>query len=155
MNLKYFKNKKGFVILFALMLSSIILAISLGVSNIALKEIAFSTSAQGTNDAFFAADTGAECALYHDRTDVNAFPISGTVGAVSCSSNESGSGNGTNASYSFTTTGLGGGGQSCAKITIVKEPGKTVITSKGYNIGDSSCNSTNQNRVERELEITY
>lgn len=155
MNLKYFKNKKGFVILFALMLSSVILAISLGVSNIALKEIAFSTSAQGTNDAFFASDTGAECALYHDRTDINAFPISGTVGAVSCSTNESGSGDGSTATYNFTATGLGSQGQSCAKVTIIKELGKTVITSKGYNVGDSSCNSTSLNRVERELEITY
>lgn len=159
MNLFKSKNNKGFVILFALMVSSVILAISIGVSSIALKEVSFSTSAKGTNDAFFSADTAAECALYHDRTDINAFPISGTVGAVNCSTNESGSGDGVTALYSFTMTGLGGQAQSCAKVTISKNAGVdpmiTTITAKGYNIGDASCSSTNANRVERELEITY
>ena len=40
-NNKYYKN--GFVILYAMVISSILLAITLGVLNIALKEINFST----------------------------------------------------------------------------------------------------------------
>ena len=42
--------------------------------NISLKEIKFGTSARDTNDAFFAADTGAECALFNDKsTQTNFF----------------------------------------------------------------------------------
>lgn len=152
------KSKRGFVILFAVTVSAMLLAIALGVSNIALKEINFSTSARNANDAFFAADTGAECALYHDRSDVGAFPIFGTVGEVNCSTNESGSGNGTSASYSFFVTGLGSQGQSCAKVTITKDttpPIFTTVISKGYNIGDLSCNSSNPNRTERQLDLNY
>ena len=67
MMIKKIKKNKGFVILFAVMLSSIFLAIALGVSNIAFREVTFGTSAKDANDAFFAADVGAECALFNDK----------------------------------------------------------------------------------------
>jgi len=66
--IKEIKKNKGFVILFVVTLSSILLAIALGAANIALKEIKFGTSAKDTNNAFFAADTGAELALFNDKT---------------------------------------------------------------------------------------
>src|SRR3989344_2360391 len=84
------KSGAGFVILFAVTLSSILLAIALGVANIALKEIKFSTSARDTNDAFFVADTGAECALFYDKLSGSSFPIDG-VGApasITCASTD-------------------------------------------------------------------
>jgi hypothetical protein len=34
-------------------------------------------------------------------------------------------------------------------------PVKTIITSRGYNTGDASCNSTGSNSVEREIKVTY
>ena len=52
------KKNKGFVLIFAVTLAAILLSIALGISQIALKEIKFGTSAKDTNDAFFAADTG-------------------------------------------------------------------------------------------------
>ena len=51
MIIKKIKKNRGFVILFAVTLSSILLAIALGVANIALKEIRFGTSAKDTNEA--------------------------------------------------------------------------------------------------------
>src|SRR3989344_7795571 len=74
----------GFVILFAVMISSIILAIALGVSNIAFKEIKFSTSVKDTNDAFFAADTGLECALFNDKTGGDSFAEEDGSGTIAC-----------------------------------------------------------------------
>ena len=41
----------------------------MSIMNISYKEIIFSTDAEETNEAFFAADTGAECALYYDRSN--------------------------------------------------------------------------------------
>ncbi len=60
------KKEKGFVILFAVLISIIVLAITIGISNIAYKEVALSTPARDSHYAYYAADTGAECALYND-----------------------------------------------------------------------------------------
>ena len=143
--IKKIKKNKGFVILFAVTLSSILLAISLGVANIALKEIKFGTSAKDTNDAFFAADTAIEYALFNDKPPSSSFlPSPGTL-----------------QTWDFVVPNLGGGGISCAKVNVEKDntnpPSTTTrIISKGYNIGDPvTCSSSNPDRIERELKITY
>ncbi|MFA6177304.1 MAG: hypothetical protein WC694_00175 [Candidatus Paceibacterota bacterium] len=131
---KKIKNSRGFVILFAVTLSAIFLSIALGVSNITFREIRFSTSAKDTNNAFFAADSGVEQALLNEK--------SGTPCA-----------DGLLCEYIF--LGFGNNNQSCAIVTVDKIGSTVVVVSKGYNIGDSSCNSTNPNRVERQVEISY
>jgi hypothetical protein len=60
------KKQKGFVILFAILVAAIVLAIAIGISNVAYKEILLSASARESHYSFFSADTGAECALYYD-----------------------------------------------------------------------------------------
>ena len=164
MKLKKIQKNKAFVLLFAVVISSIILAIALGVANISLKEINFGTSARDANDAFFAADTGAECALYYDRSDNNAFKETtnegeGSVPLIMTCAGSKISFINKPPPWSFVISGLGSTGQSCAKVTVSKDntniPVTTVITSKGYNIGDGNCDSSNSNRVERELEVTY
>ncbi|KKP87370.1 MAG: hypothetical protein UR90_C0007G0008 [Parcubacteria group bacterium GW2011_GWC1_35_8] len=137
------KNNRGFVILFAVTISSIILAIALGVSNVALKEIMFGTSAKDTNEAFFAADTGAEFVLLKDKSLFYTQPDPG---------NES--------SWSEIIPEINGiVGGSCAKVTIRKyyiaEDMVTTVISKGYNVGDDLCTSTSLNRIEREIKISY
>lgn len=157
MNLKKIKNppdrmtpviragNKGFVILFAFTLSSILLAIALGVANIALKEVKFGTSAKDTNNAFLAADTGIEYALFNDKPPTSSFiPAPGT-----------------SQTWDFVVSQLGGAGTSCAKVSVQKDntsPPNTITTivSKGYNIGDiATCSSSNPDRIERELKISY
>ena len=150
------KINKGFVLLFTMVLSSILLAISVGVSNIALNEINFSTSAKDTNNAFFAADTGIECALRYDRSDNNAFT---GPALMNCAGNSiTPTPSGSPASFwSFVVPRLGSDKQSCAIVSVDKSVlNSTKIISKGYNIGDpTNCTSTNTNRVERELEANY
>ncbi len=154
MKKKEIKKNRGFVLLFVIVISSIILAITLGVANIALKEIKFSTEAKDTNNSFLAADTGLECALYNDKSTVNAF-TSPSPATITCNGSPV-TLNGTSPSWNFILSGLGSGGQGCTKVTIDKSATPTtVITSKGYNIGDVSCLSSNPNRVERELEATF
>ena len=154
----FYNKNKGFVLLYATVISSIILAITLGVSDISLKEIKFSTSAKDTNNALFAADTGAECALYYDRSDINRFTSPDPSGSITCAGvtlNPIFSGDANVWSYNFTITNLGSGGQDCAKITINKDiTPSTLVVSKGYNNGGSSCVSSS-NTVERELDLTY
>ncbi len=139
------KNKKGFVLLFAVTISAILLAVALGVANIALKEVRFSTNARDTNDAFFAADTGIESTLFKDKT----------------TSNYSAPGSGSN-SWIETIGGLGSVNQGCVKINVTKiaSPVSTTFVAKGYNNGSggSSPNWTcvpTTNSVERQLEVNY
>ena len=152
------QRNKGFVLLFVVMLSSIILAITLGVVDISLKEIKFGTSAKDTNEAFFAADTGAECALYYDRSASGNNAFTGTASMNCAGSNITL--NGSDPSWNFVVSGLGSEGKGCAKVTVDKTGlapcnSPVCIISKGYSTGDVSCNSIDPNRVERQLELNY
>ena len=153
--IKKIKKNKGFVILFAVTLSAILLSIALGVANIALKEIKFGTSAKDTNDAFFAADTGAECALYNDKGSASSFGGTGPA-TIQCLGN-SVSIVGSSSPWTFTVAGMGSTLQSCAKVIITKtssSPISTSIVSKGYNNGGGTC-VQGTNAVERELDLNY
>jgi Tfp pilus assembly protein PilX len=147
-------RSQGFVILFAVVVSSIILAVTLAVANVSLKEIKFSTSAKDTNDAFFAADAGAECALFNDKSTQNKFSIGGPAQTITCAS-VSILPTFSSGFYKFTIPNLGSTGQGCAVVTVDKSISPTIIISKGYNIGDVSCNFSSANRVERQIELTY
>ncbi len=166
-------SKKGIALLFAIMLSTIFFTIALGVLNISVKELNFSTSAKDTGNAFFAADSGVECALYNDKSGSDTFTGENiSTATINCFSNEiklNSSKDDTSQSFIFNITGLGSNGVSCAKVTVVKKfdisvdplvPSvvtSTKITSKGYNIGgdNENCDSKNTNRVERVLEVNY
>jgi hypothetical protein len=149
-------TRSGFAILFAVTLSAILLAIALGVSDVALREIKFSTSNKATNEAFFAADTGIECALINDKSTGNSFLQSGGSGVVTCLGGTV-SLVGSYPAWNFVLSSLGNGGRGCAKVSLTRSQvsGTTTVVSKGYNIGDSSCNSTNPDRTEREVRTTY
>lgn len=130
--------------LFAVTIASIILAITLGVINIAYKEIKFTTETKDTDNAFFAADTAIEYALFKDKQ-----PNSIYIPAA-----------GTKQTWNFVVTGLGSDANSCAKVSVIKDNTvqpftTTSVSSKGYNIGDINCESTNNSRIERELKLTY
>jgi len=156
---KYKNLNQGFVMLFAVTLSAILLSISLGVTNIAYKEIRLGTSARDTNDAFFAADTGIECALVNDKAGSATFVAPGAANVACLGGNIPLSGPAP--TWSFVITGLGSTGQSCSRVTVNKDTVSqapyvvTTLNAKGYNIGDASCTSTNLNRVEREIILKY
>lgn len=149
MILRKLQKNKGFVILFAVTISAILLSIALGVTKIAFKEIKFGTSAKDTNDAFFAADTGAECALYNNNSFIPTGPLIQCLGGPIFVSN-------LGSVWSFTISGLGSGRQGCAKVTVDKTvSSNTKLTSKGYNNGSVSGCNPGSNTVERQLELNY
>ncbi len=55
----------------AVLISSLLLSIGLSLSNILLKQLVFSTTGRESQIAFYAADSGAECALYWDRKNAD------------------------------------------------------------------------------------
>jgi hypothetical protein len=152
-NKKLNNNKSAFVLLYAMILSSIVLAVAFGVLSISLKEATFGVSAKAANEAFFAADTGAECALYHDKINPAENAFSGTLDQMMCAKqsiaiNPLGTG-----AWSFEVPNLGESGNACAKVTLTRNQTdfSTTLVSKGYN----NCNSLAGNVVERQLELTY
>lgn len=67
--MKFLKNKqknKGFVIMVAVLISSMLISIGAFITIIALKELQLSSSSKDSQKAFYAADSALECALYHD-----------------------------------------------------------------------------------------
>ena len=60
----------GFALLFSVLVASLLLTIGLSIFRIALKELSISTAARQSIHAFYAADSGRECALYWDSKAV-------------------------------------------------------------------------------------
>ena len=160
LNLKRQDQKKrsgGFVILFTVIIAVIVLAIALGVSNVAVKEALLSAPAKEGQIAFFAADTGLECALYWDIQQ-DSFNIDNpATDPVNCAS-------GVNFvsianPYAFFVDILDSGAYRCALVTVDKQfigqdGGEyTNIQSRGYN---KKCSATSAaNAVERLEEVRY
>ncbi len=144
-------KQHGFVILFTVLISSIILAIALGVASVAYREVLLSGTAKDAQYSFFAADTGAECALYWDIQEA---AFTQTLVVPSC--------NGTTVDmlvssspfrFSFAAAPTG-----CAVVTVDKnDPTVTKIESLGYNVtcGDLVANPMNARIVERAIRVTY
>jgi len=157
--IKKIKKNNGFALLYSIVISSIIFAISLSVSNIALKEIIFSTSAKDANDAFYATDTAAECALFYDSFDPAKNAFSGTA-IMNCGGNLINKIQPTSALiWNFTISQLGTSQKACANVTVDKEtsPSITTLTSVGYNNGGSvlgACDPT-FNSTQRVIELSY
>jgi hypothetical protein len=57
---------KGFTLFFAMLVASLALAIGLAIYDITVREIDLSATVKQSQYAIYAADTGAECALYWD-----------------------------------------------------------------------------------------
>ncbi len=57
---------RGIALLISVIIVSIVLAVSVGVSNIVSTEISLSNTSRQSQLAFYAADTGVDCAIYWD-----------------------------------------------------------------------------------------
>ena len=148
------KNKKningnhnnGFTLLMATLISSLVLSLGISIFNIVIKELTLSSYGRDSQFAFYAADTGAECALFWDIKE-RAFATS-SVSTIECNGQ--------------TIQGVGGSGNStftlnfppetyCAVVDVIKNDGNTTVESRGYN----TCESSSPRRVERGIRITY
>jgi Tfp pilus assembly protein PilX len=67
---KKIKTSKGFVILFAVIISTIIMLISFGIFTVATKSTLLSANSKEVLIAFYAADSGMECSLHMIKSGV-------------------------------------------------------------------------------------
>ena len=141
---------KGFTLFIAIIITGTLLLISTGIVTLALKQSLVANSGKESQHAFYAADTGMECALYC----YSAFSTT-TSTLISCNKN------GIN---DVNEWWVGGNAVSvinyitflpdpyCAIVTVTKNvDGTTQIESKGYN----TCDGSATRRVERAVRATY
>lgn len=162
-------DKKGFVILIAVLVASLLISLGAFIANIAVKELTLSTSGRDSSLAFYAADAAIECALYQDLHVQQYATSSSATGPATTLCNSTSTPvtvNGTlsNASRGVSqfsisfpqATGNDPNFSPFATVRITKNdiggPGdETIIESRGYNVMSTSTS----NRVERALEVTY
>lgn len=158
------QNNKGYTLLFSVLIASVVLGIGISILNISKKELLISTSARDSSSAFYAADSGIECAIFSDTSSQgipSSFdPESGNMNPVlRCNvpysfdppvygpTSEEGTWvfhmkSGSSEAYdpAIPKSALNLAGKSCAVVTVTKlidgtEKVKTTIISRGYNIG--------------------
>ena len=161
MNYSSHTKQDGFVILFAVLISSIILLIGMGMFRISIKETVLSSTARESTLAFFMADSGMECALYaeikHGLYDNEAPPYS--ISANLCDPrspstlrNAGGSSNTSAILFNLINLDMA----SCAQVRVENNNGVRGITSKGYNICNNGVPASNNPLLlQRELFISY
>lgn len=148
---------RGFTLFIAVIITGTLLLIVTGIANLAVRQALISHSSQESQYAFYAADTGIECALYWDvqnPSGVSAFSTT-TGSTIFCNKDANNPGNewvvgGSDISVINSITFMPD--PYCATVTVTKESdGGTIVESKGYN----TCDLTNPRRVERAVRATY
>ena len=155
------KTHRGFTLLYAVLVSSIVLAIGLGIFNIVYREIKLSALTRDSTTALYAADAGLECALYFefrmngfDKNNLSAtttrcagidIPITGSRGVDT-----------TAWEFVFPVGLTGGASQSCAHVEVTKDNDSpnTSILASGRNDGGATCTPSSRT-VERTFEATF
>jgi Tfp pilus assembly protein PilX len=159
-------EEKGVTLYVAIVVTSALLLVSFAIADTTLKQVSLASIDRDSHIAFFAADSGVECALYWDLKN----PSGGSAFATTTSSTISCNGDSNNPENQNINIipVFGNGGQatstfqvdfkpetSCAVVSVSKSYSgsvlNTTIQSKGYN----SCDPTNARRVERAVRVAY
>lgn len=147
----------GFTLLLSVIISSVVLAIGLSIFTIVFRQLQLSTISRASNEAFFAADAGMECALRGDfqegvfedppAASIDCYGQSHVITSVAgpIRSHE----------IEFQIPGTGTNG-ACVIVEILKDTltGLTTITSSGRNTGGANC-IPDVRTVERTLEASH
>ncbi|MDP3996838.1 MAG: pilus assembly PilX N-terminal domain-containing protein [bacterium] len=158
---------RGFTLLVALMTGVLLLSIGLAIMGISLKEVQLSASGRDSQFAFYAADSGMECALLWDRVppdpDMEESPFMSPAAynnQLVCNGSavpwtNYNEGFPVPGGYATSTEFVVNYGKECAVISVVKNfggQGKTVIHSRGR----TYCSQPGRSdRVERGIKAEY
>ena len=152
-------DERGFTLLIAALVSSLVLALGASIFQIAQKQVTLSSLSRDSQFAFYAADTGAECALYWDFRH-QLFPTTTPETAnLSCDEDaavttSSSVGSTVLSSFQFEANGY------CVDVYVEKtlvQPGnniRTVVHADGFN---TSCEAiaTSPRALQRSVELHY
>jgi hypothetical protein len=168
------KRERGFTLLLAALIASIVLSLAASIFEIAQKEVALSSMGRDSQFAFYAADAAAECALYWDSR-FGYFATSTPVGVTpTCDwqplnvTGQPPSGCSGSTCYPYTTLSQqidlfkkeSPAGDYCAQVSVVKSLDPTthavrsVIHADGYSVGCAALASS-PDALQRSVELQY
>jgi len=150
-------TNRGFTILLAALVSSIVLALGISVFELAQKSIFLSGMGRDSQYAFYTADTAAECALYWDIR-YNYFGTTPPPEVVSPEPQCDGQSltvSGRQAAPPYTMSFQFQPGGYCAQVTVTKNAltPKTVIHADGFSV--SCANLGSSRSLQRSVELRY
>ncbi len=150
-------HERGFTVLFAALVASLVLTLGISVFTIAQKQLILSSIGRNSQYAFYAADTGAECALYWDIRH-GAFTTGSILPDIACDVHpdivitpiDFGGGRVDYEAAQFDSNGY------CVEITVTKQlvHPRTRIHSNGYSVPCSDI-ETSSRVLQRSVELTY
>ena len=151
------KNKvsgnRGFTLFIAMVVMGVLMLIAAGVASLAVRQSRIAYSARESQFAFYAADTGIDCAIYWDISNPSGSSAFATSSSSSISCNE-------------TSATVGGSSQStfsfdlspdpyCVEVTVTKEYDDGTLVTTIESLGYNTCDTDNPRRVERAVRATY
>lgn len=156
-------HNRGFTIFFAVLVGGLALSVGIAIYDLTVRELTLSSTVTQSQYALFAADSGAECALYWDGKyggSNSAFATSSLYtpsSSVVCNNQTISTTPSDSSSTAATTTfSLSFSPQPyCATVTVAKysisgTPFTTVV-SQGFN----TCVAGAPLRLERALQVSY
>ena len=163
-------GSRGFTLLIAALVASIVLALGTSIYEIASKEVQLSSLGRDSQFAFYAADTAAECALYWDfrfAYFATSSPSNLAAQNPTCDGQAlDASGRGSIYPYTMTSAQIdifqdtSAAGGYCAQVSVTKslDPStgalRTVIHADGYNVSCASI-ATAPEALQRSVELHY
>lgn len=148
---------RGFTILLAALVATLVLALGISVFSIAQKQVILSSLGRSSQYAFYAADTAAECALYWD-VRFGYFSTTSPSGTPAC--------DGTSLSITpatpppgqpvYTMTFEYEPNRLCARVAVEKDTinGTTVIEADGFSTECSEIDVSTR-ALQRSVELSY
>ncbi len=153
------KSNKGFALLIAVVVSTIILTIAISIVNTAIAEVILASTVRNSLTSFYLADTGAECALFWDNirgsfTDRSAFEPGAPTRIIECSGIRTSVEGGSNVQFWIRNDAQLNA--PCSQVTVESTPvdpshDNVKINAWGFN----TCDESSSKRVDRALEVKY
>ncbi|OGG50405.1 hypothetical protein A3C18_00540 [Candidatus Kaiserbacteria bacterium RIFCSPHIGHO2_02_FULL_54_11b] len=169
-------TQRGFTLLLAALVSSVVLAVGAAIFSIAQKQVTLSALGRDSQFAFYAADTIAECALYWDFRFEYFASTTPTSITPKCDAVALNFVNQVGSSYPYVMTSEQIGlfstevsGELCAQVSVTKcqgtfedgdcqssptAPIRTIIHADGYSTSCASILSSTR-ALQRSVELRY
>ena len=151
------KTERGFTLLMAALVGSLVLSLGLSIVAIARKSVTLSSIGRDSQFAFYAADTGAECALYwdirHGLFATTTPPITGTCDGENLVLDTPASSPFTEPytiSFQYEPNGY------CTEVTVTKSADhpRTEIHADGYSVTCTEISGSSR-ALQRSVELRY
>lgn len=153
------KSEHGFTILLAALVASLVLTLGVSIFSVAQKQVILSSLGRSSQYAFYAADSGAECALYWDirfnffSTTTDGTVIPGCGGTTPLVFDPPTVPNGQNIytmEFEYEPNGY------CAKVRVTKDliAPSTVIHADGFSVPCIDIDVSNR-ALQRSVELKY